>query len=289
MRLFDHHIHMSARTTDDYQAMAEAGIVAVIEPSSRLGQPRIHVGSFEDHFLSLVGWERFRARRFGIHHFCTLGLNPREANDPELSSGVLEKLLPIYLEKDGVVGVGEIGLDEQTPAEVDALETQLDLAVIHGLPVLIHTPRRDKVRGTRRILEIIRAHGFDEERVLIDHNVEETLPIVLNESRCWAGHTIRPSAGLDEVRMTALVKRFGAERITVNSSADWGVSDPLKVPKSARAMLDGGIAEDEVRRIVWDNPVAFFAQSERLDSASLESRPLVEPGELDGAVPAAVR
>src|SRR5690606_16478947 len=66
MKLFDPHIHMTSRTTDDYQAMADAGIAAIVEPAFWVGQPRTHVGTFEDYFLSLLGWERFRASQFGI-------------------------------------------------------------------------------------------------------------------------------------------------------------------------------------------------------------------------------
>ena len=98
MRLFDPHIHMSSRTTADYEAMAAAGIVAIVEPAFWLGQPRTHVGTFEDYFASLLGWEPFRASQFGIRHFCTLALNPKEANDERLADGVLA-LLPRYLAK----------------------------------------------------------------------------------------------------------------------------------------------------------------------------------------------
>ncbi len=82
MKLFDPHIHMSSRTTADYEAMAAAGIVAIVEPAFWLGQPRTHVGTFEDYFASLLGWEPFRASQFGIRHFCTLALNPKEADYP---------------------------------------------------------------------------------------------------------------------------------------------------------------------------------------------------------------
>ncbi|UGA40151.1 hypothetical protein JOS77_12860 [Chromobacterium haemolyticum] len=71
MKMFDPHIHMTSRTTDDYQAMSRAGISVVVEPAFWMGQPRRHVGSFDDYFLSLLGWERFRAAQFGIRHFCT--------------------------------------------------------------------------------------------------------------------------------------------------------------------------------------------------------------------------
>ena len=263
MKMFDPHIHMTSRTTDDYQAMADAGIVAVVEPAFWLGQPRTHVGSFEDYFLSLLGWERFRASQFGIRHFCTLGVNPREANTPELARGVMD-LLPRYLEKDGVVAVGEIGYDDMTAAEDEYLAAQIELAKTFELPVLIHTPHRDKKKGTERSLAVVKESGIDEGWVLVDHNNEETLPLV-RETGCWAGHTIYPHTKMDADRMAALVLRYGTERILVNSSADWGVSDPLNVPKTVEEMRRQGIGDGDIETIVWRNPITFFGQSERLD------------------------
>jgi hypothetical protein len=278
MKLFDPHVHMTSRTTDDYSAMAAAGIAAVIEPAFWLGQPRTHAGSFEDYFLSLVGWERFRAKQFGIHHFCTLALNPKEANDASLADEVIA-LLPRYLEKDGVVGVGEIGYDDVTPAEERAFERQLELAVRHDLPVLVHTPHRDKRRGTERSLDLVRASGVAVDRVLIDHNNEETLPSVL-DSGCWAGHSIYPNTKMDEQRMVTLVKKFGVKRMIVNSAADWGVSDPLKVPKTAAAMRDAGIPSADIETIVWRNPIDFFSASGRIDRRALEGGAAIDQTEL---------
>ena len=94
MKIFDPHIHMTSRTTDDYEAMAAAGIVAVLEPAFWLGQPRTQVGTFVDYFNSLIGWERFRASQFGIAHFCTMALNPKEANDDRLATVGPEPLAP---------------------------------------------------------------------------------------------------------------------------------------------------------------------------------------------------
>lgn len=274
MKLFDPHIHMTSRTTLDYEAMAQAGIVALVEPSFWLGQPRTHVGTFEDYFAGLLGWERFRASQFGIRHFCTLSVNPKEANNARVAQGVID-LLPRYLGKDGVVAVGEIGYDDMTPEEDKYFGVQLELALRFDLPVLVHTPHRDKKRGTERSLALVKEVGFPEERVLIDHNNEETLPLVL-ETACWAGHSIYPHTKMDEARMVALVKRYGAERILVNSAADWGVSDPLKVPKTVALMREAGIAEAVIETIVWDNPVAFFSQSGQLDVEGLAERPGID-------------
>jgi uncharacterized protein len=278
MKLFDPHIHMTSRTTLDYEAMAGAGIAAVVEPSFWMGQPRTHVGTFEDYFASLLGWERFRASQFGIRHFCTLSLNPKEANSARIAQGVIE-LLPRYLSKDGVVAVGEIGYDDMTSEEDKYFAAQLELAIRFELPVLIHTPHRDKKRGTERTLALIRDVGFPEERALVDHNTEETLPLVL-ETACWAGHSIYPSTKMDEPRMVALVKRYGSDRILINSAADWGVSDPLKVPKTAALMRESGIAEADIEKIVWRNPVAFFGQSGRLDLDPAGDSPAIDQTQL---------
>jgi hypothetical protein len=278
MKLFDPHIHMTSRTTLDYEVMAGAGIVAVVEPSFWMGQPRTHVGTFEDYFASLLGWERFRASQFGIRHFCTLSLNPKEANSARIAQGVID-LLPRYLSKDGVVAVGEIGYDDMTSEEDKYFAAQLELALRFDLPVLIHTPHRDKKRGTERSLALIREAGFPEERALIDHNTEETLPLVL-ESACWAGHSIYPFTKMDEPRMVTLVKRYGAGRILINSAADWGVSDPLKVPKTAALMRESGIAEADIERIVWTNPVTFFGQSGRLDLGDAADGPAIDQTQL---------
>ena len=274
MKIFDPHVHMTSRTTDDYEAMAQAGIVAIVEPAFWLGQPRTMAGSFVDYFNSLLGWERFRASQFGIRHFCTIGLNPKEANNVKLADDVLA-LMPRYLGKDGVVAVGEIGFDDQTDAEETTLVRQLELAREFDLPVLIHTPHRDKKRGTIRTIDVVRRVGFPEERILIDHNNEETLPIVL-ETRCWAGHSIYPNTKMDEQRMAALVNKYGTDRIIINSAADWGISDPLKVPKSIEVMRASGVNEEAIERIVWHNPVAFFGQTGRLDVAGIEERPSID-------------
>ncbi|GAA2058397.1 TatD family hydrolase [Streptomyces carpaticus] len=261
MRIFDPHIHMTSRTTDDYRAMYAAGVRALTEPAFWLGQPRTSVGSFRDYFDTLVGWERYRAAQFGIRHHCTIALNPKEANDPRLA-GVLD-LLPRYLAKDGVVAVGETGFDAMTDAEEKVFVRHLELAVEHGLPVLVHTPHRDKAAGTRRTLDLVAASGLPPERVLVDHLNEVTVELVA-DSGCWMGFSIYPDTKMDEDRMVRILTEYGTDRMIVNSAADWGHSDPLKTAKTGEAMRAAGFSADEIDQVLWRNPVEFYAQSGRL-------------------------
>ncbi|HKA67521.1 MAG TPA: TatD family hydrolase [Actinomycetes bacterium] len=270
MRIFDPHIHMTSRTTNDYEAMYAAGVRALVEPAFWLGQPRTSIGSFCDYFDGLVGWERFRAAQFGIRHHCTIALNPKEANDPQCAA-VLD-VLPRYLAKDGVVAVGEVGFDSMTAEEEKAFAHQLELAGEHDLPVLVHTPHRDKAAGTRRTLELVASSGLPPERVLVDHLNELTVQMVA-ESGCWMGFSIYPDTKMDEQRMVGILAAYGLDRMIVNSAADWGRSDPLKTAKTGWAMLDNGFTDDDVDRVLWRNPVEFYAQSGRLLLDEIEAEP----------------
>ena len=271
MRIFDPHIHMTSRTTDDYEAMHAAGVRALVEPAFWLGQPRTSLGSFTDYFDALVGWERFRASQFGIAHHCTIALNPKEANDPRCVP-VLE-LLPRYLEKDGVVAVGEIGYDSMTAEEDEAFAAQLALAIAHDLPALVHTPHRDKAAGTERSVAVVRESGIAPDRVVLDHLNELTVAMA-KEAGCWLGFSIYPDTKMDEDRMVAILREYGTEKVLVNSAADWGKSDPLKTRRTGDAMLAAGFTEDDVDRVLWRNPVEFYGRSGRLslesDTASAE-------------------
>jgi len=274
MMYIDPHIHVTSRTTDDYEAMQQAGIVAIIEPAFWLGQPRTQVGSFQDYFSSLIGWERFRASQFGIKHYCTIGLNSREANNEALAEEVME-LLPLFLSKEGVVAVGEIGYDDQTPAEDKYFREQLELAREMDMPVMIHTPHRDKKAGTSRSMDVCEEHGLAPSKVVVDHNNEETIREVLDRG-FWAAFSIYPHTKMSSERMVAIVQQYGPERILVNSAADWGISDPLSVPKTAALMKEKGLPEEHIRLTCYQNALDAYGQSGQMNEADWQTPELID-------------
>ena len=259
MKYIDPHIHMVSRTTDDYEAMQQAGIVAIIEPAFWMGQPRTELGTFKDYFSMLVGWEQFRAAQFGIKHYCTIGLNSKEANNQELAEKVMD-LLPLYVLKENVVAIGEIGYDDQTDAEDKFFRAQIELAKEVDLPIMIHTPHRDKKNGTIRTMDVLEEHGFDPTKVVVDHNNEETVQEVLDRGY-WTAFTIYPKTKMGSARMVEIVKKYGSDRIIVDSAADWGVSDPLAVPKTANLMRKENIAEEDIFKTCYQNALAAYGQS----------------------------
>jgi predicted metal-dependent TIM-barrel fold hydrolase len=274
MMFIDPHVHMISRTTDDYNAMRRAGVKAVIEPAFWVGQPRTNSGTMLDYFSWIVGWERFRASQFGIQHYCTIGLNAKEANNETLAEEVMD-LIPRYAGKESVVAIGEIGYDDMTKLEEKYFIEQVQLAKKMDMLVLVHTPHRNKKEGTIRSMDICEAHGMDPSKVIIDHNNEETVEAVLDRGY-WTAFTIYPGTKMGNERMVEIVKEYGTERIFIDSAADWGHSDPLGVPKTAKLMLERGISKEDVKKVTYQNALDAYGQSGRFNEEDWLNRPPID-------------
>ena len=274
MMVIDPHVHMTSRTTYDYLVMKEYGVVAVVEPAFWLGQPRTNVGSFQDYFNSLIGWERFRAGQFGIRHYCTVSINPKEANNEVLADQVME-LLPLYACKEGVVAIGEVGFDDMTAAEEKFFRLQLDLAKELDKLVLVHTPHRNKKEGTSRSMDICLEHGLDPQQVVIDHANEETVAEVVDRG-FWCAFSIYPNTKMGNERMVEVVKQYGSDRLIIDSAADWGLSDPLAVPKTAQLMLQSDIPADQVTAVCYGNALKAYGQSGEMQADDWLNPPAID-------------
>ncbi len=261
MYYLDPHIHMVSRTTDDYETLAKMGCVGVSEPAFWAGFDRGSAESFRDYFHQLTDFEPKRAARFGIQHFSWLCINAKEAENVALSREVLA-LIPEFLDKPHVLGIGEIGLNKNTKNEATVFLEHVELAVKYQQTMLIHTPHlEDKYQGTRMILDMLCGdHRLDRRRVLIDHAEEHTVRHVL-EAGFWAGLTLYPITKCTPQRAVDIVERYGPERLMVNSAADWGPSRPSVVPEFILEMRRRRHPESVIRQLVYDNPCAFFGQS----------------------------
>lgn len=268
MDYFDPHIHMVSRTTDDYATLARMGCVAMSEPAFWAGYDRSGVEGFRDYFRQLTEFEPTRAAAHGIAHYTWLCINAKEAEDVALSRDVLAMIPEFLAAADerglGVLGIGEIGLNKNTPNEATIFAEHVDLAARHKELVLIHTPHlEDKLQGTRMILDLLRDDGrLATEDVLVDHVEEHTVRHVL-EAGYWAGMTLYPTSKCTPARAADIVERYGPERLLVNSAADWGPSKPTAVPDFIYEMRARGHAEATIRRVVRDNPMDFFGRSRR--------------------------
>ena len=257
--IIEPHIHMISRTTDEYMAMRAHGIRVCVEPSFWQGANRRYAGSFFDYFRLSLEFEHTRAARFGVDHWSAIGMNPKEAEDRKLADEVIDGMGK-YLDHPRCVALGEIGFNNITENEEHALVRQLRLAEERKMPVVLHLPHFNKLKGIKRVLEIIAGEGLTRERIDIDHNVEETIALAL-ESGCYAGMTVYPYSKLSPDRVSAMIREHGHERVIVNGSADWGISDPLSLVKVIERLRADGFGEEVIEQITYHTPMAFYSAS----------------------------
>ncbi len=261
MRYIEPHGHMVSRTTDDYQAMALAGCKAICEPAFWAGFDRKSADGFHDYFCQLTQHEPRRALKYGLPHFAWLCINPKESEDMGLAKEVMA-LIPEFLKAPNVLGIGEIGLNKNTRNELKIFEAHVDLAVQHNQMILVHTPHlEDKRKGTRLIIDALKAHGkVQPGRVIIDHVEEHTMAEALDQGY-WAGITLYPESKASPQRAVDMIETISAQRVWLNSACDWGHSDPLSVPKAAIEMRRRGHSSAAIDRLVYGNPLEFLSQS----------------------------
>lgn len=278
MNIIDPHIHMYSRTTDDYHRMFDAGIRAVVEPSFWLGLSRRYAGTFFDYFAHLLDFENTRAARFGIDHFCCIAMNPKEADNMELAMEVLDGIEP-YLDHPRCVAIGEIGFNLITPNEEQVMMRQMELAKERNMLLLIHsphdTPTVSKKKGVERTIAILRELNYDHDRVIMDHNTEETMPLT-RKADLWAGLSVYPYSKLNPQRVVEIQRKWGLDKLMANSAADWGVADPCSLANVAKTMAVEGFSQPQIEKFVFENPLRFFRQSCRFEPKL--DLPFIHPG-----------
>ena len=270
MYFIDPHVHMISRTTDDYERMTRMGCVAISEPAFWAGFDRGSAESFRDYFRQLTEFEPMRAGWSGIQHFTWLCINAKEADNVALSREVI-KLIPEFLDRPNVLGIGEIGLNKNTMNESTIFQEHVDLAVRMNQQILIHTPHlQDKFKGTHMIVDMLRADSrVQPHRVLIDHVEEHTVRLAKDHG-FWCAMTLYPTTKCTPARAADIIERCGDEQIMVNSAGDWGPSNPLAVPDFIQEMRKRGHSEMKIKKIVYDNPLKFFSQSKNFQFTSPE-------------------
>lgn len=252
---------MVSRVTDDYVAMVTAGCAAVCEPAFWAGFDRSSPQGFYDYFCQLTEHEPRRAAKYGLPHYCWLCINPKESEDVQLAREVLD-LIPGFLDRPNVLGIGEIGLNKNSRNELQVLERHIDLAARHDQLILVHTPHlEDKLKGTKLILDALKADSrIRPERVIIDHVEEHTVRMVLDRGH-WAGMTLYPVSKCSPARAVDILDLYGTERLWMNSACDWGESLPLAVPHTALEMRRRRWPMEAINRVIFQNPIRFLGQS----------------------------
>ncbi len=260
MKIIEPHVHMIARTVQDYERMARMHTVAICEPAFWAGYDRTSPAAFHDYFTHISEFEPTRAAQFLIDHYCWVCINPKEAEDVGFSREVIS-FLPEFLEKPNVLGVGEIGLNKNTRNEMIIFEEQVELALKMDQLIWIHTPHlQDKYQGTKLMADYLMGHGqVNPAQVCFDHVEEHTMPL-LRDAGFWTAMTVYPVTKNSPDRVIDAVEQYGVDRMIVDASGDWGPSDPATLHDTLFQMRLRGHEDADVEQLFYHNPKQFLSQ-----------------------------
>ncbi|MEN6329539.1 MAG: TatD family hydrolase [Methanobacteriaceae archaeon] len=249
--MIDAHIHADCRPYEDFGKMAVAGIesaVTLAHDPLRMSNS----GVVLDHFHRLLNNDRERAAMNGIELYVALGVHPRSiCPDVEL---VLEKL-PLLLEDERVVALGEVGLETVRKEEEDIFKIQLQLADELNSKVVVHTPRRNKREVTQKTLSIIE-QNINPALVQLDHVDTSIIDLAL-EFGGLLGLTVQPLK-VTPLEAVELLEEYGCEDFALDSDMSSSPSDPLSVPKTVHQMKLAGLSEEEVELVSHQNASTFY-------------------------------
>ncbi len=245
MEVFDAHIHSEGRSVENLEEMAKAGIKKALTCAFYPIKPN-YPETLVDHFRKLREFEVERAKSVGMELHVALGIHPRCI--PPKYEMVLEFMRDC-------TAFGEIGLESASELEVEVFRKQLELAKELDIPCVIHTPRRNKLEVTLKILRILEDLDFPRDLAVIDHATQETVRHIL-DSGFYAGLTVQVGKlSVDEV--VEIVDEFGFERFVLNSDIGFDKGDMFSTVKAVKALEDRFDKKD-VERIAMKNALKLF-------------------------------
>jgi predicted metal-dependent TIM-barrel fold hydrolase len=248
----DLHLHADGISDADLATLAYFGLKAAVTCARDAGAGS--AAELRKHWDELVHVQTQRLKMARIRPLVALALHP--ARIPWHGVDELLSRLPHYFDDPKVVALGELGLQEGTEREEDIFSRQLVIAAQLQRPVIVHTPSKDKLLRTKRLLSLLQDSPLEPARVLIDHVSDETFPLVRGFG-CWAGLTLQPG-GIEPEAAAALISRHGADQLVLTSDIGEGATDLLALPKAAEALRKAGLSDELCRRALSEGPLAFL-------------------------------
>jgi predicted metal-dependent TIM-barrel fold hydrolase len=252
----DAHVHAHSRSGEDFERLHVAGCAGLVAVADEGGGYR-GPDSVLDHFRRLYRVDRPRVERAGLKFFLALGIHPRGI--PEKGLDEVLRALPQALSSHRASAVGEIGLEQGGDREECVLAEQLDIAAEAGLPVIVHTPRKQKKPMVERVLALLVRSRLEPEKVLLDHLNPDTLELARG-SEYRLGLSVHP-AKLSPDQAAGMVAAHGPGRLVISTDMGASSSYLFGIPAAISAMRDRGLGDDVVRAVVHDNAARLLGLS----------------------------
>lgn len=249
--MIDTHIHADSRSSEDFKDMYLAGIDSAITCSYypyRIDSEIVLL----NHLNRILEYDTKRASQYGMDLKVALGIHPTNSIEkPEMIFNELYR----WTESGQIVAIGEIGLEDLTDLEINTFKKQLDIADETNSKVIIHTPRKNKSKVLKVILDIVPQH-LDESQAVIDHINLDIINEVIDKDY-MLGLTVQPQK-LDIESAVDILDNYGFDKFILNSDISNKPSDPLSVAKTVRELTRLGYKKAEIDKVSHENAEKYF-------------------------------
>lgn len=249
--MIDAHTHLDVRSFEDLEKMALCGIETIITCAHdpyKMSVPEVCL----DHWDRLINLETRRGKMAGANVKVALGVHP--IGYPK-NWEVLIKKLPDFFDNENVVSIGETGLHYLVDDEKNLLKEQLYLAKDYSMPIIIHTPEKNKKEALIEILKILDEVKIKDDLVMIDHINKKTVDLI--DRDVYVGLTVQPSLKIDYKEASEIIKNYDKKFIL---SSDLGSlkADIYALPRTRLYMKKIGIKESKITNSTYKNAKEFY-------------------------------
>jgi predicted metal-dependent TIM-barrel fold hydrolase len=273
--LFDPHLHAEGLRPRDLEDLRFFGVGGALTTADDAPTPAT-AAAIREYWDELTGPTLRKMRKAGLAAYASVGIHPRRI--PWRGLEALLHDLPAILGRPGVVAMGEVGLEEGSEREEQVLIAQLKLAHELRLPVLVHTPQKDKTRITRRLLNMLKEAELEPSRVVVDHADDRTVRMI-RACGFLAGLSLSGQGRLggrdplDEA--VRLVGALGPEGLILGSDAGDGAADLLALPRVVDRLTKAGLSGGVVARVCGGNAAGWLGidLSEARGASGRSARP----------------
>ena len=251
--IFDTHAHYDDRAFDEdrdelLSSLPGRGVERVVNVTSTLD-------SLEK--------SRSIAKRYD-HVYTSAGLHPTEVYELDLSYLSHVEQLCAY---EKCVAIGEIGLDYHYPdtnadMQKDFFAAQIELAIKHGLPIIVHS--RDAAKDT---MDIMRSYDLKDIGGVVhcySYSLEMAREYVEMGMHIGIGGVVTYKNGR---KLKECAQALPLESIVIETDCPYLSPEPNRGKRNSSLNLNyvaqeiahiRGLTIDEVKRATWDNALRLY-------------------------------